>query len=128
MLARSSGVTRSSASRLKIHSWVADSAANCFCAAKPGQSRAKTRAPHSRAISRVASVERESTTTTSSAQATDSHASRIFADSLQVMMVAEIFKAIRRLSFPAREREYGRRRRSVNLDAVRRGLTVTRAL
>jgi hypothetical protein len=55
-----------------------------------------TRAPQSRAISRVASAERESTTTTSSAQATDSHASRMFSASLKVMMVAEIFKAFRR--------------------------------
>jgi hypothetical protein len=47
-----------------------------------------TRAPAASAISRVASVEFESTTTISSAHATDSHASLIFGSSLKVMMVA----------------------------------------
>jgi hypothetical protein len=55
-----------------------------------------TRAPHAAAISRVASAERESTTRTSSAHATDSQAARMFSASLKAMMVAEIFKAFRR--------------------------------
>jgi hypothetical protein len=42
-------------------------------------------------MSRVLSVDPESTTMISSAHASDSHAPRIFAASLKVMMVAEIF-------------------------------------
>src|SRR5437868_4912690 len=89
--ANNSGETRSSASRLKIQSWLAASTANCFCAAKPGHELMITRAPQAAAISRVASVDSESITRTSSAQATDSHAARIFSASLKVMIVAEIF-------------------------------------
>ena len=55
------------------------------------QSLIITRAPAAVAISRVASVEFESTTTISSAHATDSHAALIFGSSLKVMMVALIF-------------------------------------
>jgi hypothetical protein len=50
-----------------------------------------TRAPQASASSRVASVEFESITNTSSAHATDSHAALIFDCSLNVMMVALIF-------------------------------------
>ncbi len=89
----SSPETRSSASRLKTHSCAAASAANCFCAAKPGHARSTTRAPQAAAMSRVASVDWESTTSTSSAHATDSQAARMFSASLKVMMVAVIFKA-----------------------------------
>src|SRR5437660_11743 len=107
MLARKFSETRSSASRLKIHSCCADSAANCFCAAKPGQSRSTTRAPQHSAISRVASVEWESTTRISSAHETDSHAALMLSASLKVMIVAEIFKTFRAAPAPrVREREY----------------------
>src|ERR1041384_4112859 len=87
----SSSETRSSASRLKIHSCLACSTANCFCAPKPGHALVITRAPQVSAMVRVASVEFESTTTTSSAHATDSQAALIFDSSLSVMIVAEIF-------------------------------------
>src|SRR5207249_3696775 len=91
--ANNSGETRSSASRLKIQSWLAASTANCFCAAKPGHELMITRAPQAAAISRVASVDSESITRISSAHATDSHAARILSASLKVMIVAEIFIA-----------------------------------
>src|SRR2546423_79091 len=86
----SSSETLSSASRLKIHSCFACSTANCFCAPKPGHAFVITRAPHASAIERVLSVELESTTTISSAHATDSQAALIFDSSLKVMMVALI--------------------------------------
>src|ERR1044072_7765114 len=112
MLARSSSVTRSSASRLKTQSWLADSAANCFCAAKPGQSRTITRAPQASAISAVSSFERESTTRISSAQATDWHAARMFSASLKVMMVAEIFKASEDTQTGAQEQRVWKEKRA----------------
>src|SRR5882724_8975445 len=83
--------TRSSASRLKIQSLRAWSTANCFWSAKPLQTRDSTRAPAFNAISHVASVEPESTTTISSAHETDWQAARIFSSSLSVIIVAEIF-------------------------------------
>src|SRR2546423_903009 len=86
----SSSETLSSASRLKIHSCFACSTANCFCAPKPGHAFVITRAPQASAIERVLSVELESTTTTSSAHATDSQAALIFGSSLKLMMVALI--------------------------------------
>src|SRR5205807_5912764 len=73
--------------------WLAASTANCFCAAKPGQALTITLAPHAVTISRVESVDSESTIKISSAHATDSHAARIFSASLKVMIVAEIFIA-----------------------------------
>ena len=48
--ANNSGETRSSASRLKIQSWLAASTANCFCAAKPGHELMITRAPQAAAV------------------------------------------------------------------------------
>jgi cytochrome c553 len=45
-------------------------------------------------MSRVRSVEPESTTIISSAHETDSHAARMFSASLKAMMVAEILKAL----------------------------------
>src|SRR5258708_32331730 len=57
-----------------------------------------TCAPHSAATSRVESVDCESTTKISSAQATDSQAARIFSASLKVMIVAVIFIANSRFS------------------------------
>src|SRR5215211_3280596 len=89
----SSSETRSSASRLKIQSCLAWSTANCFCAPKPGQEFVITRAPQASARSRVASVEFESTTTISSAHASDSQAGLMFDSSLSVMIVALIFIA-----------------------------------
>ena len=59
---QNSGLTSSSASRLKIQSRVAFSIAEFFCAAKPFQDSGKTRAPKDFAISMVRSVEPESTT------------------------------------------------------------------
>jgi len=65
--------------------------ANCFCRAKPGHGRLITRAPQAVATSRVVSVDCESTTTISSAQATDSQAARILSASLKVIIAAVIF-------------------------------------
>src|SRR5215213_4857797 len=84
----STSETRSSASRLKIQSCLACSIANCFCAPKPGHSLLITRAPQVSAISRVASVEPESTTTISSAHATDSQAALVFDSALGGVRVA----------------------------------------
>src|SRR5581483_10682771 len=92
-----SGETRSSASKLKIQSCEAASTANCFCLEKPGQGLTITRTPQSSAISRVLSVDSESTTRISSAQVTDSQAARMFSASLKAMMVAVSFIAKCRL-------------------------------
>src|SRR5256885_12105211 len=50
--ARSTALTRSSASRHNTQSWRAASTANCFCERKPGQSRSMIRAPRAAASSR----------------------------------------------------------------------------
>src|SRR5690242_13259732 len=115
--ALSSFETRSSASRLRIQSCLAESVANCFCAEKPGHGRLITRAPQASAISRVASEDSESTTRISSAHETDSHAARILFSSLKVMMTAEIFIANCRLPMAKfsdyqAESIYGRNRKS----------------
>src|SRR5690606_22359731 len=71
-------------------SLVARSRARFFCGPKPGQSSVTTTlAPILSAMSRVASVLPESTTTISSANATDSRHSAMCAASFKVMMMTE---------------------------------------
>ena len=66
-----------------------------------------TFAPRDAAMSRVASVEFESTTTISSAQATDSQAALIFDSSLNVMIVAVIFiRSLQRLTQKTPQRNH----------------------
>src|SRR5258707_2837461 len=65
MLAASSGLTSSSASRDSIQSWVALASAEFFCGAKPFHGSTKTRAPKDCATTTVRSVLPESTTTIS---------------------------------------------------------------
>src|SRR4051794_20268555 len=85
----SAGETRSSASIERIQSCAARSAARFFCWGKPGQPSTKTRAPARRAMSAVASVLPASTTTISSAHATEASAASSRAASFFVMMVTE---------------------------------------
>ena len=74
----------------KTQSRVARSSARFFCGPKPGQSGVwHTRAPIARAIATVSSVLPLSTTTTSSANATDSRQARRRADSLWVMTMTD---------------------------------------
>src|SRR3954471_9651047 len=88
MLFASSGETRSSASRHSTQSWLACSTANCFCRPKPSHSFCTTRAPRRCAMSAVASVLAESTTTISSTNARLSrHASSTLA-ALRVIRTA----------------------------------------
>src|SRR5450432_1066154 len=90
MLAASSGVTRSSASMASTQRPLARSRARCFCAPKPGQSaNEKTRAPKRRARSPVSSLLSESTTTHSSANATEARHASMRADSFFVMTMTE---------------------------------------
>ncbi|MNY57258.1 hypothetical protein D3C86_1934400 [compost metagenome] len=68
---RRAGVTRSSASRLRIQSPVAASTARFFCGPKPGQSSVwMAVAPAARAIATVSSVLAQSTIIASSHQDT----------------------------------------------------------
>ena len=85
----SSASTRSSASRHSTQSCVAWSTANCFWLRKPSNGRTSTRAPMRSAIARVWSLEPESTTTTSSQNASEARQSPIRASSFQVMTVAD---------------------------------------
>src|SRR5262245_45700190 len=87
--AASSGVTRSSASTDRIQSCAACAAAKFFCAPYPGQSLTMRRAPLALASSTVRSVLPQSTTSTSSAHATDARHASILAASSRVITVTE---------------------------------------
>src|SRR5688500_17762351 len=89
MLARSDALTRSSASRHSTQSCAACDTANCFWLRKPSNGRTSTRAPAAAASSRVASVEPESTTTSSSQNASDARQSPMRSASLNVIMQAD---------------------------------------
>src|SRR4029453_16409675 len=99
---RRAAETRSSASMHSTQSWRAAPMANCFCAACPGQSRSTPRAPSAAARSRVASVECESTTTTSSHQASEARQASMRSASLSV-----ITQALTAVSAPATGGEGG---------------------
>src|SRR5258707_695692 len=87
MPSRSSGVTRSSASRERIQPPVACSIAKFFWIAKPGHTRTDTLSVNSRAICTVLSADSASTTTISSAHATLSRQARSRSSSFQAMIV-----------------------------------------
>src|SRR5688572_13799056 len=89
MAVRSVSPTRSSASRHSTQSCAACSMANCFWLRKPSNGRCRTLAPIDRAISTVASVECESTTTTSSQKASEAMQSPMRSASLNAIMQAE---------------------------------------
>ena len=90
MLNASSGLTRSSASMLKTHSPRASPSARFFCAPKPGQLVLRsTRAPRLTAMSQVASLLPESSTTHSSANATLLRQSAICRASFRVMTMTD---------------------------------------
>src|SRR5690348_5567692 len=89
MLAASCGETRSSASRQSTQSCFAWSTAYCFWRPKPSHSFCTTRAPRRPAISTVSSVEPESTTTISSANARLSRHASSVAAALRVIRTAE---------------------------------------
>jgi len=91
--ARSPGVTHSSASSDSTHSPRARSRARFFWRPKPGQSEVWcSRAPASRQMSAVRSALPCSTTTISSAQATDSRQRRIVLSAFFAMMMADRLK------------------------------------
>src|SRR2546430_11258981 len=89
MLAASCGETVSSASRHSTQSCCAWSTAYCFCWPKPSHSFCTRRAPKRFAISAVASLLPESTTTISSAKARLSRQGARTAAALRVIRTAE---------------------------------------
>src|SRR5437773_10369346 len=72
-----------------MHSWLAASTANCFCAPNPSHSFRRTRAPWRAASSVVPSVDPESTTTTSSAKATLARQRSSWLAALRVMIATD---------------------------------------
>ncbi len=86
--ARSSGVTRSSASSESAQGCAACSSAKFFCSMYPGQPRSITRAPKPFAISTVRSFDPESTTTISSQKRRLSRQAPMFGSSFTQMTQA----------------------------------------
>src|SRR5437867_4552115 len=85
-----SGLTRSSASMMRIQSAVACSMPKFFCGPYPGHGRTKTLSVNRRASSTVRSVLHASTTTISSAHCKVSRQARIFASSFLVIVTVAI--------------------------------------